>query len=92
MWKTLELQYKDNVIFGVTVILMFLDPLYDQAEISASKVQERMTQRNSNPIQIDLVICERGLDWTSTQSNPIKFCERTRCYAKKLLAAVEKII
>ena len=50
-----ELQYKDNVIFGVTVILMFLDPLYDQAEILASKVQERMKQWNSNPLMQSLV-------------------------------------
>ena len=50
-----EMQYKDNIIFGITVILMFLDPLYDQAEISASKVQERMKQWNSDPFIRSLV-------------------------------------
>ena len=34
---------------------MFLDPSYDQAEISASKVQERMKQWNSDPFMRSLV-------------------------------------
>jgi hypothetical protein len=50
-----ELQYKDNIIFNVTVILMFLDPSYNQAEISASKVQEHMKQWNSDPFIRSLV-------------------------------------
>jgi hypothetical protein len=50
-----ELQYKDNIIFGVTVVLMFLDPKYDQAEISASKVQERMKKWNPDPLMQSLV-------------------------------------
>ncbi|CAB4436214.1 unnamed protein product [Rhizophagus irregularis] len=45
-----ELQNKDNVKFGVTVAWMFLDPTYDQVEISSSKVQERMNQWDSNKI------------------------------------------
>lgn len=52
-----ELQNKDNVIFGITVILMFLDPTYDQAEISSSKVQERMNQWESDPIIRKWVSC-----------------------------------
>ena len=51
-----ELEYKDNVIFGVTVISMYLDPSYDQAEISASKVEERMKQKNLDPFIKKLVI------------------------------------
>ncbi|CAI2170759.1 2596_t:CDS:2 [Funneliformis geosporum] len=34
-----ELQHKDNIIFSITVILMFLDPSYNQAEISALKFE-----------------------------------------------------
>ncbi|CAG8609864.1 10607_t:CDS:2, partial [Funneliformis caledonium] len=45
-----ELQNSNNIIFGVTVILMFLDPTYDQAEISSSKVYERMNKWESDPI------------------------------------------
>ena len=45
-----ELQNKDNIIFGITVILMFFDPTYDQAEIVSSKVQERMNKWDSDPI------------------------------------------
>ncbi|CAB4437001.1 unnamed protein product [Rhizophagus irregularis] len=45
-----ELKNKDNIKFGVTVTWMFLDPTYDQIEISSSKVQERMNQWDSNPI------------------------------------------
>ena len=51
-----ELQYKDNVIFGITVILMYLDPSYDQAEIIASKVEERMKQQDSDTYIQSLVI------------------------------------
>ncbi|CAG8730830.1 10697_t:CDS:2 [Funneliformis caledonium] len=50
-----ELQYKDNIIFSVTVILMFLNPSYNQAEISASKVQKHMKQWNSDPFIRSLV-------------------------------------
>ena len=50
-----ELQYKDNIIFSVTVILMFLDPSYNQAEILASKVQERMKQWNLDPFIRSLI-------------------------------------
>ncbi|CAB4394373.1 unnamed protein product [Rhizophagus irregularis] len=32
-----ELKNKDNIKFGVTVAWMFLDPTYDQIEISSSK-------------------------------------------------------
>ena len=45
-----ELQNKNNIIFGVTVTLMFLDPTYDQAEISSSKLQERMDKWESELI------------------------------------------
>ncbi|CAG8727400.1 uncharacterized protein OCT59_009326 [Rhizophagus irregularis] len=45
-----ELKNKDNIKFGITVAWMFLDPTYDQIEISSSKVQERMNQWDSNPI------------------------------------------
>ncbi|CAG8757935.1 10460_t:CDS:2, partial [Funneliformis caledonium] len=45
-----ELQNSNNIIFRVTVILMFLDPTYDQAEISSSKVYERMNKWESDPI------------------------------------------
>jgi len=37
----IEIMY---VIFGITVTLMFLDPMYNQAEISSSKLQERGNQ------------------------------------------------
>ena len=45
-----ELQNNNNIIFGTTVILMFLDPTYDQADISSSKVHERMNKWRSDPI------------------------------------------
>lgn len=45
-----ELQNRNNVIFGITVTLMFLDPTYDQAEISSSKLQERMNKWESESI------------------------------------------
>lgn len=45
-----ELQNENNIIFGITVTIMFLDPTYDQAEISSSKVQERMNKWESNAI------------------------------------------
>lgn len=50
-----ELQNKDNIKYGVTVAWMFLDPTYDQVEISSSKVQERMNQWDSNSIIQDWV-------------------------------------
>ena len=50
-----ELQNKDNIKFGVTVAQMFLDPTYDQIEISSSKVHERINQWDSNPIIQDWV-------------------------------------
>ncbi|CAB4475335.1 unnamed protein product [Rhizophagus irregularis] len=50
-----ELKNKDNIKFGITVAWMFLDPTYDQIEISSSKVQERMNQWDSNPIIQDWV-------------------------------------
>ena len=45
-----ELQNQDNIKFGITVVLIFLDLTYDQVEILSSKVQERMNQWDSNPI------------------------------------------
>jgi hypothetical protein len=45
-----ELQIMDNVKFGITVILMLLDPTYDQADISSLKVQERMKKWDSDLI------------------------------------------
>ncbi|CAI2178845.1 329_t:CDS:2, partial [Funneliformis geosporum] len=49
-----ELQHKDNIIFGIIVILMFLDSSYNQAEISALKSNnsneyyENMDSDNNN--------------------------------------------
>ncbi|CAB4415074.1 unnamed protein product [Rhizophagus irregularis] len=40
----------DNVKFGITVILMLLDPTYDQPEVSSSKVQEHMGKWDSDAI------------------------------------------
>jgi len=51
-----ELEYKDNVIFGVTLISIYLDSSYNQVEISASKAEERMKQRNLDPFIQKLVI------------------------------------
>ncbi|CAG8710654.1 13442_t:CDS:2 [Funneliformis mosseae] len=45
-----KLQNKDNIIFGITVILIFFNPTYDQAEIVSSKVQKRMNKWDSDPI------------------------------------------
>ncbi|CAB4422844.1 unnamed protein product [Rhizophagus irregularis] len=45
-----ELQIMDNVKFGITVILMLLDPTYDQPEVSSSKVQERMGEWDSDVV------------------------------------------
>lgn len=45
-----ELQIMDNVKFGITVILMLLDPTYDQPEVSSSKVQERMGKWDSDVV------------------------------------------
>ncbi|CAB4429337.1 unnamed protein product [Rhizophagus irregularis] len=40
---------------------MFLDPTYDQAEISSSKVQERMNKWESNAIIQKWLKCEENL-------------------------------
>ncbi|CAB4478938.1 unnamed protein product [Rhizophagus irregularis] len=45
-----ELQIMDNVKFGITVILMLLDPIYDQPEVSSSKVQEHMGKWDSDAV------------------------------------------
>ncbi|PKB93126.1 hypothetical protein RhiirA5_387384, partial [Rhizophagus irregularis] len=45
-----ELQIMDNVKFGITVILMLLDPTYDQPEVSSSKVQERIGKWDSDVV------------------------------------------
>lgn len=45
-----ELQIMVNVKFGITVILMLLDPTYDQPEVLSSKVQERMGKWNSDVV------------------------------------------
>ncbi|CAB4429252.1 unnamed protein product [Rhizophagus irregularis] len=56
-----ELQNENNIIFGITVTIMFLDPTYDQAEISSSKVQERMNKWESNAIIQKWLKCEENL-------------------------------
>ncbi|CAB4381520.1 unnamed protein product [Rhizophagus irregularis] len=56
-----ELQNENNIIFGITVTIMFLDPTYDQAEILSSKVQERMNKWESNAIIQKWLKCEENL-------------------------------
>ncbi|PKY55434.1 hypothetical protein RhiirA4_474888 [Rhizophagus irregularis] len=56
-----ELQNENNIIFGITVTIMFLDPTYDQAEISSSKVQERMNKWESLAIIQKWLKCEENL-------------------------------
>ncbi|UZO00292.1 uncharacterized protein OCT59_001544 [Rhizophagus irregularis] len=64
-----ELQIMDNVKFSITVILMLLDPTYDQPKVSSSKVQECMGKWDSDVVIQRWLKCKSPLEDDNIMDN-----------------------
>ncbi|EXX64321.1 hypothetical protein RirG_057270 [Rhizophagus irregularis DAOM 197198w] len=59
----------DNVKFSITVILMLLDPTYDQPKVSSSKVQECMGKWDSDVVIQRWLKCKSPLEDDNIMDN-----------------------